>query len=119
MSALVTAFLIVSASSQAQSATPPAAPAAPAAPAVATAPEKKICRKEQEIGSIMPKRTCRTQAEWNAHPPRHRSRHRYAASGLPLAALVLTPLTSEFRGGIWPPRNLRSCLRSQLHLGAT
>ena len=66
MSALVTAFLIVSASSQAQSATPPAAPAAPAAPAVATAPEQKICRKEQEIGSIMPKRTCRTQAEWDA-----------------------------------------------------
>ena len=66
MSALVTAFLIVSASSQAQSATPPAAPAATAAPAVATAPEKKICRKEQEIGSIMPKRTCRTQAEWDA-----------------------------------------------------
>jgi len=66
MSALVTAFLIVSASSQAQSATPPAAPAAPAAPAVATAPEKKICRKEQEIGSIMPKRTGRTQSEWDA-----------------------------------------------------
>jgi len=63
MSALVTAFLIVGASSQAQPATPSTAPAAPA---TAAAPEKKICRREQEIGSIMPKRTCRTQAEWDA-----------------------------------------------------
>ena len=27
-------------------------------------PEKKICRREVATGSIMPKRTCRTQGEW-------------------------------------------------------
>ena len=28
--------------------------------------EKKICKSETGTGSIMPKRTCRTKAEWNA-----------------------------------------------------
>ncbi len=64
MFALVTAFLIVGASSQAQPATPSTALAVPAA--AAAAPEKKICRREQEVGSIMPKRTCHTKAEWDA-----------------------------------------------------
>ncbi|GGE85794.1 hypothetical protein [Sphingomonas prati] len=27
---------------------------------------KKICRRDMTTGSIMPKRTCRTQAEWAA-----------------------------------------------------
>lgn len=44
--------------------------------AVATAPAvkppaadvkaKKICRSEVALGSILPRHTCRTQAEWNA-----------------------------------------------------
>ena len=64
---LTTAFVIASASVQGSPATPGAsqrsAPVASAAPAT---PEKKVCRREQEVGSIMPKRTCRTQAEWAA-----------------------------------------------------
>ena len=69
MSALVTtAFLFASALLQAEAATP--APSSTSAPApgvsAPAAEEKKVCRKEQEIGSIMPKRICRTQAEWNA-----------------------------------------------------
>ena len=68
MFALVTtAFLAAGASIQAQAVTPASsqtsAPAVAAAPAV---PEKKVCRKVQEIGSIMPKKTCYTQAEWDA-----------------------------------------------------
>jgi hypothetical protein len=45
-----------------------AAPDAPApAPAVSrVVKDKKICRAENSTGSIMPKRTCRTQAEWSA-----------------------------------------------------
>jgi len=68
MFALVTtAFLLAGASSQAQSATPASpAPVAPAVAPVPVAPEKKVCRREQEVGSIMPKRTCRTQSEWAA-----------------------------------------------------
>lgn len=34
------------------------------APAPAPAPEKKICRRDVATGTIMPKRTCRTRAEW-------------------------------------------------------
>jgi hypothetical protein len=43
-----------------------AAPAAPPAPAAApaAAPEKKICRSMVMTGSIMGKRSCRTNAEW-------------------------------------------------------
>ena len=44
--------------------------AVPPAAAAATAPpvkEKKICRDEpSSTGSIMPKRTCKTKAEWEA-----------------------------------------------------
>ncbi|MEO5808520.1 MAG: hypothetical protein ABIR51_00310 [Sphingomicrobium sp.] len=37
-------------------------------PVAATAKEKvkKVCRRAIETGSIMPRSTCRTQAEWNA-----------------------------------------------------
>ena len=68
MLALVTtAFLFAGISVQAQSATPTAsqtsAPAGAAAPAAA---DKKVCRKLQETGSMMPKRVCYTQAEWDA-----------------------------------------------------
>ena len=52
--------------------TPPAAAApAGAQPAVAAAPskdmsaEKKVCRREIPTGSIMPKRFCKTQKEWD------------------------------------------------------
>jgi hypothetical protein len=29
-------------------------------------PQKKICHEDMQTGSIMPKRTCKTQAEWDA-----------------------------------------------------
>jgi hypothetical protein len=29
-------------------------------------PQKKICKEDMQTGSIMPKRTCKTQAEWEA-----------------------------------------------------
>ena len=67
MFALVTTAFLAAGAVQAQAVTPASsqmsAPAVAAAPAV---PEKKVCRKVQEIGSIMPKRICRTQAEWDA-----------------------------------------------------
>ena len=68
MFALVTtAFLLAGASSV----TEPAAASVPSAPAAAAAAapapkEKKVCRREQLIGSIMPTRTCRTAAQWAA-----------------------------------------------------
>ena len=56
----------------AASAAPPVAsvPAAPTQPAVPTATpvkEKKVCVSETELGSIMPKRVCRSQTEWQAY----------------------------------------------------
>ena len=42
------------------------APAVPAQPGAAPVKEKKICRTEESTGSIMIKRICHTQAEWNA-----------------------------------------------------
>ena len=39
-------------------------PPAPATQAPQPAKEKKICRTEEVTGSIMPKRVCRTRAEW-------------------------------------------------------
>lgn len=39
----------------------------PAVAAKAQAPEaKKVCRRELATGSVMRKRVCRTQAEWDA-----------------------------------------------------
>jgi hypothetical protein len=42
-----------------------AAPPQSQAPAPAVK-ERKICRSEQVIGSLTPKRTCKSRAEWNA-----------------------------------------------------
>jgi hypothetical protein len=63
----VVAFL---AASTAQAAEPPSP-----APATQTPPakEKKICRTDQLIGSMIPKRVCKTKLEWDgqsvAKPP--------------------------------------------------
>ena len=67
LAVLTSAFVLATASVQAQPATAPAPQAS--APVVSTAPatpEKKVCRREQEAGSIMPRRICYTQAEWDA-----------------------------------------------------
>jgi hypothetical protein len=41
-------------------------PAPPASP-VANAPsEKKTCRREEDLGTIISKRVCHTKAEWSA-----------------------------------------------------
>jgi hypothetical protein len=45
----------------AQAATPATAPAAAAEK---PAKEKKMCRREEETGSIMPTRICHTKEEW-------------------------------------------------------
>ena len=46
----------------------PATPSAPTSTATVTPPvkAKKICRSEASTGSIMARRTCHTQAEWDA-----------------------------------------------------
>lgn len=46
---------------QAQSSTPAATAGSGATAAPA---DKKICRREPVLGSIMPKRTCHTKSEW-------------------------------------------------------
>ena len=43
----------------------PAVPPQPAAN-VGVAADKKVCKREIATGSVMPKRTCKTQAEWDA-----------------------------------------------------
>jgi hypothetical protein len=63
---------------------PPAA-AAPAAPA-APVKEKKICRSEEVTGSIMPKRVCRTKAEWDAYQVQIGNRVRDQQRTLPSAS---------------------------------
>jgi hypothetical protein len=50
---------------------------APAAPAPAPVKEKKICRSEVPLGSIMTKRVCMTRSEWAAI----RARDNAAAAG--------------------------------------
>lgn len=55
----VTVPAFASAQDQAQRATSQTPTAAPAK-------EKKICRSERPVGSIMPQRTCHTAAEWQA-----------------------------------------------------
>jgi hypothetical protein len=49
---------------EAQDAAPIASPAAqkPAKPQK----EKKVCRTDPDTGSILPKKTCKTQGEWDA-----------------------------------------------------
>jgi hypothetical protein len=42
------------------------AQSAKASSAAESATEKKVCRRIVVTGSITPKRTCQTQAEWNA-----------------------------------------------------
>ena len=44
------------------------APAQPSAPAASQpVKEKKVCRSEEVTGSIMPKRICRSRAEWDTY----------------------------------------------------
>lgn len=69
MFALVTTAFLLAGASMTEPTTASASPATASAPATAAAPpakEKKVCRREQLIGSIMPTRTCRTQSEWAA-----------------------------------------------------
>ena len=48
--------------------------AQPQAQRGAADPQKKICREDNiQTGSIMPKRTCKTQAEWDALTARSQS----------------------------------------------
>jgi len=56
--ASLVAFAGVVAGDQAPSAQPPAS--------VSVAADKKVCKREIATGSVMPKRTCKTQAEWDA-----------------------------------------------------
>lgn len=42
-----------------------AAPAAPAAPAKKDNSQKIICKTEEIVGSMIPKRVCMTRAEWD------------------------------------------------------
>jgi len=58
------AAFMLSGSLLAQTTTP--APAAPAAPAAAHVKEKKVCRRQEVTGSIMPERVCHTTDEWAA-----------------------------------------------------
>ncbi len=46
--------------------TPGAAGATAVAPAPVLAPDKKICRSQVPLGSIMSKRICHTRSEWAA-----------------------------------------------------
>jgi hypothetical protein len=45
---------------------------APAQSATADA-QKKVCKREVDTGSVMPKRICKTLAEWNAMTSRGQS----------------------------------------------
>lgn len=45
-------------------------PSTGTAPAAAPAKERKICRGETATGSMMPRRVCRTAAEWAAEAAR-------------------------------------------------
>ena len=56
--ASLVAFAGVVAGDQAPSAQPPVS--------VSVAADKKVCKREIATGSVMPKRTCKTQAEWDA-----------------------------------------------------
>lgn len=58
---VICALVAVAAPASAFEATDAAQP-----PAAKPVKEKKVCRTETGTGSIMPKRTCRTRAEWDA-----------------------------------------------------
>jgi hypothetical protein len=62
MFVVLSAFLLSAAAPDVQ----PVAGSTPAQPPVAATKPKKICRAEVGTGSILPKRTCLTQAEWDA-----------------------------------------------------
>ena len=47
--------------------------AQPQAQRGAADPQKKVCHEDIQTGSIMPKRTCKTQAEWDALTARSQS----------------------------------------------
>lgn len=49
-----------------ESAKPAAATAAAAAPAAPAEADRKICKNEKPVGSQIPKRICKTAAEWEA-----------------------------------------------------
>ena len=66
LAVLTSAFVLATASVQAPTTAPAPQASAPVVSTAPATPEKKVCRREQEAGSIMPKRTCHTQAEWNA-----------------------------------------------------
>lgn len=57
---IVAAFLL------AAQATAQPVPATPPAPAATAPSEKKVCRREDSLGTILSKRVCRTAAEWSA-----------------------------------------------------
>jgi hypothetical protein len=59
-------FVLVAAFALGAVAPETAATAAPQQPQTAAAKPKKICRSEVGTGSILPKRTCLTQQEWDA-----------------------------------------------------
>ena len=65
MSFLLIAALRANASPDAPAVKGADQPAA-AAPAKDMSAEKKVCRREIPTGSIMPKRFCKTQKEWDA-----------------------------------------------------
>jgi len=66
------AFGLLAVAPQAEAAVPDSQPAA-TAPAQAPAKEKKVCRTDEATtGSIMRRRTCRTQAEWDARDKANR-----------------------------------------------
>lgn len=46
-------------------ATPPASPQSKSANSADESATKVVCRSEQEVDSRIPKRICRTQAEWS------------------------------------------------------
>ena len=60
-SVLAVVVCMSAASAQAQPVSPN-----PAQPTAAPVKQKKICRTEESTGSIMVKRICHTQAEWDA-----------------------------------------------------
>jgi hypothetical protein len=53
--------------------------ASPPAPGLAAAEEKKVCRDEPKLGSLMPVRLCETQAFWDELEARREAGVRDAA----------------------------------------
>lgn len=68
----VSSILALAAVAQSPPATIPAPAAQP--PAAPVVKEKKICMPDDSTGSIVPKRVCRTRAEWDAYTKEVNSR---------------------------------------------